>query len=72
MVTIFFEKYLNGEPDGFGQKQFDSKELAMTWIREQSTGTTGIHTLENVQIYESVSDYNIPTVQFDNTDVNYA
>jgi len=53
MVTMFYEKHLNNEFDGFGQKSFDSRELAMAWVREQSTGTTGIHTIENVKIYES-------------------
>lgn len=52
MITMFYDKYLNGECDGAGMKQFGSHDIAMSWVREQSTGTTGIHTIENIRIFE--------------------
>jgi hypothetical protein len=53
MVTMFYERHLNKEFDGFGQKNFDSADLAMAWVREQSNGTSSSVTIENVRIYES-------------------
>jgi hypothetical protein len=55
MVTMFFETHLNKVFDGYGQKTFDSADLAMAWVREQSNGTSSSITIENVRIYESAA-----------------
>lgn len=60
-AILFYDSYCNGNHDGFKSKEFDSYELAMSWVREQSTGTSGVYTIENVKIYTTSGEVEMLT-----------
>lgn len=60
-AVLFYDTFINGSHDGFKSKEFDSYELAMSWVREQSTGTSGVYTIENVKIYTTSGEVEMLT-----------